>query len=266
MKTKRTTRASFSADSSTVNVQLPTSWSELTQEELRGVYRLITLQGSADAPEVPLLLFAYFTRMKVLRRDHDRFECSLQVAMDSKHTRRIKLTISPGQLAELLDPLDFITSPGSVPVRLEQWGKVRAVNAQLHGLSFGDYLRLENLYQGFLSSRAPEALNAMAGILYPGIREKDINEVLVYGLLQWFVQVKTMFAGQWNEFFRPASGEVTTTSMLEAMNNEIRALTGGDVTKEEEIFAIDCWRALTELNFKAREAREYNAQLKKSQH
>ena len=258
------TRASFSADTGTVNVQLPCSWSDLTQEELRGVYRIITLQGGADAPAVPLLLFAYFTRMKVLRRDHDTFECSLQVTIDSRRTSRMKLNISPMQLAGMLDPLEFITSPGSVPVRFERWGGAKAVDARLHGVSFGDYLRLENLYQGFLSSRAPEALNSLAGILYPGIREKDIDEVFVYGLLQWLVQIKTMFARQWNEFFKPASGEVTAPSMLEVMNNEIRALTGGDVTKEEDIFAIDCWRALTELDFKAREAREYNAQLNKS--
>ena len=36
----------------------------------------------------------------------------------------------------------------------------------------------------------------------------------------------------------------------------IRALTGGDITKEERIMKMDTWRALTELDAKAREAEE----------
>lgn len=35
-----------------------------------------------------------------------------------------------------------------------------------------------------------------------------------------------------------------------AMNAQIRALTGGDVTKERAVLQMDCWRALTELDAK----------------
>ena len=35
------------------------------------------------------------------------------------------------------------------------------------------------------------------------------------------------------------------------MNTQIRALTGGDITKEKEVLEMDCWRALTELEAKA---------------
>ena len=46
------------------------------------------------------------------------------------------------------------------------------------------------------------------------------------------------------------------------MNAQIRALTGGDITKEAAILQMDCWRALTELDAKAREAEEIRNQLK----
>ena len=52
--------------------------------------------------------------------------------------------------------------------------------------------------------------------------------------------------------------------MTEAMNAQIRALTGGDITKEKQIEKSDVWRALTELDAKAREAEELNDKLKKS--
>ena len=41
------------------------------------------------------------------------------------------------------------------------------------------------------------------------------------------------------------------------MNAQIRALAQGDITKEKEILSMDCWRALTELNEKAREIKEF---------
>ena len=37
------------------------------------------------------------------------------------------------------------------------------------------------------------------------------------------------------------------------MNTQICALTGGDITKEKEVLEMDCWRALTELNAKAKD-------------
>ena len=52
--------------------------------------------------------------------------------------------------------------------------------------------------------------------------------------------------------------------MEASMNAQIRALTGGDITKEEIIRKANVWRALTELDAKAREAEELNKKLKKS--
>ena len=49
--------------------------------------------------------------------------------------------------------------------------------------------------------------------------------------------------------YAPPIGEVLWT----AMNAQIRALTGGDITKEEAVLSMDTWRALTELDAKAKE-------------
>lgn len=42
---------------------------------------------------------------------------------------------------------------------------------------------------------------------------------------------------------------------------QLRLLTDGDVTKEDAVRRVDCKRALTELNAKAKEAREMQAKL-----
>ena len=54
--------------------------------------------------------------------------------------------------------------------------------------------------------------------------------------------------------------DMTGTSPLSTL---IRALTGGDITKETAIMKMDTWRALTELDAKAREAEELRKATKK---
>ena len=58
--------------------------------------------------------------------------------------------------------------------------------------------------------------------------------------------------------YAPPIGEVLRT----AMNAQIRALTGGDITKEEAVLSMDTWRALTELDAKAKEVEDIKRQTK----
>lgn len=264
MKTRRMTRVSFSAKTKVLDVSLPKAWSDLSQKELLDVYRMRALVY-ADGKDMLFPLFRYFGNIRVLDRDGDTFLCRF-LARDSETGKRARVMcrVTPVQLDELLEPLRFVYDPGAVPVRLDVWHGAAAVNAQLHGVSFGNYLKIENLYQGFIASHNSDALLSIAKILYPGIKEKHVDDVFVFGLLQWLVQVKALFARMWPNFFKPATGAVSAPSMLDVMNNEIRALTGGDVTKEEVVFETECWRALTELDFKAKEAEDMKRKMNNS--
>ena len=51
--------------------------------------------------------------------------------------------------------------------------------------------------------------------------------------------------------------------MVDIMNAEILALTGGDITKEDEVLRKDTWRALTYLDAKAKEAEEFRKSMNK---
>ena len=69
-----------------------------------------------------------------------------------------------------------------------------------------------------------------------------------------------LLAEQWPFFFRKVDAgiEEMDIDLMGAMDAQIRALTEGDITKEETIKRLPCWRALTELNQKAREAKEFH--------
>lgn len=261
MRTKKTIRVSFSADRRSLNVKLPTAWPELSQRELADVYALKA--AFAGSGRLRFELFRYFSGCRVVRRSGADFICAFAAMHTDGRVRKVRVPVSPEVLAELLTALDFIDVPGDVPVRLECWGRARAVDAELHGVNFGTYVQIENLYQGFLQSREPEALRSLAVLLYPGIRLKELPGAFVHNILQWMVQLKALFSQMWPHFFKPATGKETASSMLEVMNAEVRALTGGDISKEEVVFASDCWRALTELDFKAKEAEEMRRSLSK---
>ena len=89
----------------------------------------------------------------------------------------------------------------------------------------------------------------------------DCTPVEVMGAFLWFMWVKQNFSASFPHLFKPASGD-GDYDMTEAMNAQIRALTGGDITKEGQIKDSDVWRALTELDAKAREADELDKRLK----
>lgn len=249
MKTKKMTRVSFSAESHSLDVSLPKSWPELSPAELQMVFKVIARYPPED---VPVMVFRGLTGMRVLRSAGNDFICRFSPANRKKP---VAIRIRPEELAELLRPLDFLFSPGSEPVRIPEVDGCKAVDALLHGVPFSDYIRIESLYQGFIFTQAPEAFAELAGILYPGATRFGQAETVC--ILNWMVQLKAAFSEAFPNFFRPASGEVDAPSMLDVINNEIRALTGGDLEKEPAILAADCWRALTELDFKAKEAEEH---------
>ena len=85
------------------------------------------------------------------------------------------------------------------------------------------------------------------------------------GVFLWFMWIKHNFSTKFPHLFKPAAdGGEGETDMEASMNAQIRALTGGDITKEETIRKANVWRALTELDAKAREAEELNKKLNKS--
>lgn len=81
------------------------------------------------------------------------------------------------------------------------------------------------------------------------------------GVFLWFMFVKQNFSTSFPHLFKSASDSGESYDRREATDAQIRALTGGDITKEQLIREADVWRALTELDAKAREAEELDKKL-----
>ena len=259
-------RPTFSADENRLSFGLPQAWHELSQRELAMVMR--SMERNPEPSQAKLAVLLHLTGMEVSYREVQGWRCKVRAVCEGKDTT-VSFRLNSEDAAWLIEQLDWMSTPGIVPVRLQEltskgWERVTALPADMHGVKFSTYLVAENCYQGVLMSHADEAVQQLATTLYPGLERKlEPWEQLM--VLQWWAQVKGMFADLFPHFFKPASGadEGDTPDMRTIMDNQIRALTGGDITKEAEVLAMDTWRALTELNAKAKEAEEFKKSMKK---
>lgn len=248
------TRAIFSGTEAVLS--LPHSWAELSERELHDLYAAMAASPLSDVRLIGLRVLAGL-KLDVSRRDGDKVLVSLPVLSARGKAHRLVFYMQPEVVGSIMAELDWMLEPGAVPVRLPSIGHHSAVDARLRNVPFGDYLMVENLYQGFVQSHNPDALARAARILYPGYHGRRFGRMQLINVLTWLLQIKGMFSARFCNFFRPlASQECEEATIEDLYNNQIRALTGGDITKEAQIKAIDCWRALTELDFKAKEAEE----------
>ena len=87
--------------------------------------------------------------------------------------------------------------------------------------------------------------------MYQSEHIRHLSKVEEVNVFYWFTSVKRYFANMFTHFFTQLEDDslapkaVTFAYLQNSMNTQIRALTGGDITKEKEVLEMDCWRALT---------------------
>ncbi len=262
---QKTAPSTLSADG-VLHLTCPRSWREMTQEQLRYALHVIGC-GLYSSVEGRTLMLLRFTGIEVKEKTPYGWACSVPVgSSDGKRSRRHHFFLQSWQVQDMIKQPEYVDSYETMNVRLESIQGFKAVDALLHGVRFHDYLQMEKHYQGYLASKEAKYALGLARLLYPvgrfaasvGIVSLDAAELT--GCLMWYSYVKKQFSRFFPHFFRPAATEAGTSpsgSWLDQMNAQIRALTDGDITKEQAVFDKDCWRALTELDAKAREAEEF---------
>ena len=229
----------------TINLTLPKSWQELTDKQLRFVFRL--LNGSFTLTQVKTGCLLRWAGLQVVRQ-----EGSLFVVRRGKQV----FPISALQITEAISNLEWLGDFPVYPVRLSRIGIHRPVRADFQNVSFGDFLALDNLYQGYLQTQRSDLLHDMALVMYQ-TKHIHLSKVEQINIFYWFTSLKRWFAKMFSHFFKMEQTDENGSTMLsfkelqQNMNTQIRALTGGDITKEKEVLEMDCWRAFTELDAKA---------------
>jgi hypothetical protein len=239
----------------------------MTQRQLRYVLTLLSLFDDLTVVKTYMLfrlggIHIEGSAMRVTRDQPGAFSCWFRPAWWKP---RRWFTLETWQVESMIRQFDFIDPFDGMDVRLERIRGCRAVDDILDHYPFGDYLLAEQYYQLAVSSGKPEMVERLATFLYVKRNGRHPEQLSLspaeqMGTLRWFAHVKSVFAERWPYFFRRIEGDIDEQDidLMGAMDAQIRALTDGDITKEETIKALPCWRALTELNQKAREAKEFH--------
>lgn len=259
------------------NFKAPSSWAELSEDQLRYVLSVMSIHH--DHIVIKCYLLARFCGLTVHKYTRTGWKCSVKCGESDENgdtktgkVRERVLYISAAEILSLLKNFDFIDKFTNFrPLQRASDVLLTAVDSMLHDVSFYDYLNIEKNYQLFMLNQEDKYLSKMAHLMYrtaDGSADETAHfepyELL--GVFIWFSSVKEYFAANFTHFFKPAreGGELRRVDILPAMQAQIRALTDGDVTKQQAVYNTDCWAALTELDNKAREAEEFKERNRKN--
>lgn len=244
----------------------PGSWEELQEDELRYILTIMTL--FPDLTVAKCYVLARFCGIKVLKHTRTGWKCSVLCQTKNGKKREV-LYLLEGEILSLLQNFDFIEDY-TYYKPLDSCANLYAVGRLIKNVTFLDYLQLEKNYQLYLIQKNDKFLQKMGWILYRDEAGKadetaTFQSFELLNVFMWFSSVKGYLAENFPHFFKPAKegGELKQEDLMPAMQAQIRALTDGDITKQQAVYDSLCWDALSELDNKAREAEEFKARSSK---
>lgn len=248
-----------------ITLTAPRSWADIPARHMTYIY---TVLSSGMPPERALtLILLRCLGIHIFHLTPQGYLCSVP--------NHKKALIQSEDIAAAIHDMQFIFQPNPAPTilplraRTGLLGKAKEyphIDDTLHGVPFASFLQLDNLYQSYLSNSSDTGiLYDMLRIVYPTFapsphrRGCRTDMVHLTALLHWFSSVKALFSRQFPHLFTPAPAtdgqpHVTSQQLIQSMDNQLLALTHGDITLEPTVLQSDTWRALTYLNDLARQA------------
>lgn len=227
-----------------IEITIPRSWQELSQEQLKFVFAYIALGLPFDA--IKAYCFFKWAKLQVLGEIGKDY----LLKKDGK-----EFLASPLLIQSACDELSYLEEIPCYPVALEKIHRRKGIDKSFSEVPFKKFIICDNLYQGYMHTKDASLLDSMASILYQ--HENIItNETDRTAVFYWWASLKNMFHAEFPHFFQSVGGNPPDNigkAVKSAMNAQIRALTKGDITKEKEVLAMDTWRAFTELDALAKE-------------
>ena len=227
-----------------IDISLPRSWRDMDQNKLRYFFSLMAMGLGQD--QIKTYCLFRWGNLEVVQQ----MGKSYMLKKDKK-----EFLASPMLIASCVDCLSFLDEMPTYPTNLRKIGRYECLPFNFSEVPFKKFIICDNLYQGYMATKKEDLLEEMAKVLYnPSVKLNNPERI---SILYWWASLKNYFNSEFKYFFNgTSSGTLTGEQVKNAMNAQIRALTGGDITKEKEVLAMDTWRALTELDAKAHDYEE----------
>lgn len=247
-----------------LDITLPAAWRDMTDDMLLYWLRQLAAHQSAYAARtVCAMKWAGLTLV-------GRYSKGIATFCRGPLTRKTReyYRLTPDDVATITNALGWMDTLPETPMRPDRIAGRAAIQPALHEVPFGTYLAVESGYQAFLATKDYVWLDTAADILYPPApKEKKLSDddrhLLRITTLWWWQSLKRFLAGQFENLFIPVAESSDdfaprdpAREFRDSVNAQLRALTKGDIARENEIQQADLWRALTELDAQARESKE----------
>ncbi|WP_278695562.1 hypothetical protein [Leyella stercorea] len=216
--------------------------------------------------EILTLCLFKWADLRVLCKTHDG-----SYLVKRRHKQKQEATLTIRQVQAATASLEFLRQFAPLPVRITKIGRATAIEADFQGVPFSTFISADNYYQGFLHTKNEALLKDLATLLYPKVKSRHLTTPLLLNAFYWFASLKQYFARLFPHFLQPMSADEQNLlgyappigeMLRQSMNAQIRALTGGDIIKEDAVLNMDTWRALTELDAKVKEVEDIKRQMK----
>ena len=242
-----------------MNIILPENWRGLTDRQQFDFFTLLSNDHSFEELLASCLL--RWGNLRVLRRLP-----SGDYLVKQRAKPKTEAVLSLRQIHNATNTLAFLQSFPPFPTRITHICKAKAVTADFQGVPFSTFISVDNYYQGFLQTQDYDLLRQAATLLYPNVTQETLTTAHCLMVFYWITSLKQYLARLFPHFLQSVprdpdnllgtSATAFGDTLRAAVNAQIRALTGGDITKENSVLEMDTWRALTELDAKAKECED----------
>jgi len=257
-----------------INLEIATTWDDLTRKQLLFVSRLFLLNLTQN--KFRLIVFLKLTGVKTLPK---------QVVKDQVYylfrKGRSKFMLTPEELGWFLKSVDFITSDSQLVKNYFPWFRLGlkryfGPSKKCYNVTFLEFINTEKCLYAFNKTRKTKHLNELCAILYrPGKKEyhpmrpdyngdrrETFNDYIYQkrAKLFWLIgkrkkyAVYIFYSGCRNALIAAHPKLFSAGSVSSEPVNPVKSLQGimhdlnmGDITKNKKIQNIQVWEAFGQL-------------------
>ena len=249
-----------------INLTAPKHWGELTEKQMHYIAKLQI--AGMDEAKIWTRCFLKFTGIKPILTNDD-------TCYFVKKGLKGFFSLSHLEVVAFKEEFKFTTRKYFGIKPLSKMGRYIPCDAMLKDVTFLQYLEAENQYQAYIYTKEDRYLHLLMATLYKKKGEKYNNRYPEdrahyfasrskeekWLTIIWMLGVKEALTKKFKYLFAPDpqsdenDTEPEAPDMYAIIQNQMRALTDGDITKREKVLQANAWDALDELNEKIRETR-----------
>lgn len=252
-----------------IDLTAPQNYAEMTEKQVRYVAHL-QVNGRNTEKSIWTKCLVKFTGLKAIGGTGESYYFI-------KKNLKGFFSMSIDDIYDFSERMSFLTRKYEGIRPMAKIGKYRPCDELLRDISFLQYLDAENYYQAYIFTKDEEHLHMLMATLFriPGKeynndltkraikRMSKCSEVEKLIVVMWMVGIKEYFSNKFRYLFNRVEIQedepAIAPDMLEIIRNQVRMLTEGDITKENQVLSAQAWSALGEMNDKCREAKEMEA-------